>query len=103
MEFVEVMVNKMLKYCHELKKSDFISLLDQIVDILKKRSQLWINKIEILNTKLQDAIKLLIDKKIKSFKEFSKFLEGDNEKINEAFKQEVILETESINDQAKIL
>jgi hypothetical protein len=41
--------------------------------------------------------------KINSFKEVSKFLEGDNEKINEAFKQEVILETESINDQAKIL
>ena len=102
-DFVEVMGNKMLKYCHELKGSDFISLLDEIINTLKKRSQLWINKIDMLSTNLQDAIKLFIDKKIKSFKEVSKFLEGDNEKLNEAFKQEVILETESINDQAMIL
>ena len=69
-----------------------------LMRLLKKRSQLWINKIDMLSTNLQDAIKLFIDKKIKSFKEVLKFIEGDIEKINEAFKQEVILETESIID-----
>ena len=93
----------MLKHSFELKSCDFNMMLDEIILCLKKRSQLWLNQIQILCKKLKESIDLYISKKINSFKEVSKFIEGDNEQLNQAFKAEVILDIENLDMQLKML
>ena len=52
---------------------------------------------------MKESIDLYISKKINSFKEVSKFIEGDNEQLNQAFKAEVILDIENLDMQLKML
>jgi hypothetical protein len=75
----------MMKHDFLLKASDFSNLLKLVILELKNRSKLWINKLDVLDKKLSEAISSFINKKIKKFSEISDFLKGDDEKLINSF------------------